>query len=39
VVMAEDDTTLITAYRADNPFRKIRRKPKMLLSYSTKGAA
>jgi hypothetical protein len=31
VVMAEDATTLITAYRADNPFRHIRRKPKVML--------
>ena len=33
VVLAEDDTTLITAYRSDNPFRKIKRKPKVLLTH------
>ena len=33
VVLAEEDTTLITAYRSDNPYRKIHRKPKVLLTH------
>ncbi len=33
VVLAEEDTTLITAYRSDNAFRKIHRKPKVLLTH------
>jgi hypothetical protein len=33
VVLAEDDNTLITVYRSDNPFRKIHRKPKVLLTH------
>ena len=39
VVLAEDGATLITAYRADNPFRKIRRKSKVLLTHYRSMAA
>ena len=39
VVLAEDEATLITAYRADNPFRKIRKKSKVLLTHYRSIAA
>jgi hypothetical protein len=39
VVLSGDDFTLITAYRADNPFRKIRRKSKVLLTHYQSIAA
>ena len=39
VVLSGDDNTLITAYRADNPFRNIRRKSKVLLTHYDRIAA
>ena len=39
VVLSGDDNTLITAYRADNPFRNIRRKSKVLLTHHQRMAA